>query len=168
MKRPTKDEYYLNKALATAKRSTCIKRHYGAVIVKDDYELSTGYNGSPRGCVNCSDINTCQRGEQPKGINYDNCVAVHAEQNALIIADGRLLQGATLYLACEEQKNVCKFVCDPEHCHGDCSKECECYSLRWVQILNPLPCVHCMRMIKNARIERIVTIAETILIKQGD
>ena len=61
LKRITKDEYYLGIALAVSKRSTCLKRHYGCVIVKDDIIIATGYNGSPRGEENCCDRGTCKR-----------------------------------------------------------------------------------------------------------
>lgn len=61
MNRPTKDEYYLNIALAVSKRSTCLRRHYGVVIVNNDVIVSTGYNGSPRGEINCCDLGECKR-----------------------------------------------------------------------------------------------------------
>ena len=85
--RPNKDEYYLNIAEAVLTRSTCLRRKYGAVIVKDDEILSTGYNGSPRGDNNCCDMGYCYRNlEQiPHGQNMELCRAVHAS----------LLQGGT-------------------------------------------------------------------------
>ena len=84
--RVSKTDTYLNVAEVFAYRSTCIKRKYGAVIVKNDVVVSTGYNGSPRGYDNCCDIGTCPRMERNmhQGEGYDICRAIHAEQNALL------------------------------------------------------------------------------------
>ena len=83
-KRISKIDTYLNVAEAFAYRSTCIKRKYGAVIVKDDVVISTGYNGSPRGYDNCCDIGECPRIKlgMHQGEGYGLCRAIHAEQNA--------------------------------------------------------------------------------------
>lgn len=99
--RPNKDLYYLELAESVSRRSTCLRRHYGAVIVKDDAVVSTGYNGAPRGCVNCIDTGKCLRKKLmiPSGERYELCKAVHAEQNAIVMADYQKMQGATLYLA---------------------------------------------------------------------
>lgn len=78
MARITKDEYYLGIALAVSKRSTCIKRHYGCVIVKDDIIIATGYNGSPRGEENCCDRGTCKRANAERYSGYESCDSVHA------------------------------------------------------------------------------------------
>ena len=85
-KRISKIDTYLNVAEVFAYRSTCIKRKYGAVIVKDDVVISTGYNGSPRGFDNCCDLGRCPRIElgMHQGEGYGICRAVHAEQNALL------------------------------------------------------------------------------------
>ena len=85
-KRISKSDTYLNCAEAFAYRSTCIKRKYGAVIVKDDAVISTGYNGSPRGFENCCDIGTCPRipRNMHQGEGYEICRAIHAEANALL------------------------------------------------------------------------------------
>lgn len=136
MSRPSKDEYYLNIALAVSKRSTCLRRHYGCVIVKDDVIVATGYNGSPRGCDNCCDIGKCQREDSVRYEGYDKCPAVHAEQNALLSVDRAHSQGATLYLACEEY-----YESAPHW---------------WVVDNNPMPCNLCQRMIQNAGIKRVV------------
>lgn len=136
MSRPSKDEYYLNIALAVSKRSTCLRRHYGCVIVKDDVIVATGYNGSPRGCDNCCDIGKCQREDSVRYEGYDKCPAVHAEQNALLSVDRAHSQGATLYLACEEYH--------------------ESTPHWWVVDNNPMPCNLCQRMIQNAGIKRVV------------
>lgn len=135
MSRPSKDEYYLNIALAVSKRSTCLRRHYGCVIVKDDVIVATGYNGSPRGCDNCCDIGKCNREDSERYKGYENCPAVHAEQNALLSVDRVHSQGATLYLACEYVDSFDAIVED----------------------INPQPCNLCAKMIKNAGIMRVVT-----------
>lgn len=131
-----KDTYYLNIAKAVAQRSTCLHRQYGAVIVNNDEIIATGYNGAPRGEANCCDVGACYKDthDTPRdqqasvhGNQYGSCVAVHAEQNAIISAARKDMQGATLYLA----------SLDPE--------------------AKPAPCNFCDRMIKNAGIVRVVT-----------
>lgn len=99
--RISKIDTYLNVAEAFAYRSTCIKRKYGAVIVKDDAVVSTGYNGSPRGFVNCCDTGECPRMERGlhQGEGYELCRAIHAEQNALLNCSREQTMGADLYLA---------------------------------------------------------------------
>ena len=99
--RISKIDTYLNVAEAFAYRSTCLKRKYGAVIVKDDVVVSTGYNGSPRGYTNCCDIGTCPRIERDlhQGQGYELCRAIHAEQNALLNCSREQTLGADLYLA---------------------------------------------------------------------
>lgn len=98
--RVSKTDTYLNVAEAFAYRSTCIKRKYGAVIVKNDVVVSTGYNGSPRGYDNCCDIGVCPRMERDmhQGEGYDICRAIHAEQNALLNCSREQTMGADLYL----------------------------------------------------------------------
>lgn len=100
-KRISKINTYLNVAETFAYRSTCIKRKYGAVIVKDDVVISTGYNGSPRGFENCCDTGKCQRlaMDLHQGQGYDICRAIHAEQNALLNCSREQTMGADLYLA---------------------------------------------------------------------
>lgn len=98
--RPNKNEYYLGIAAAISRRSTCLRRQYGAVIVNNDEIISTGYNGSPRGEENCCDRGTCYReGHEHNDGNYGNCCSVHAEMNAIISASRSEMIGATLYLA---------------------------------------------------------------------
>lgn len=101
IKRISKEDTYLNVAETFAYRSTCIKRKYGAVIVKNDTVISTGYNGSPRGYQNCCDEGVCPRVERNlhQGEGYDICRAVHAEQNALLNCSREQTMGADLYLA---------------------------------------------------------------------
>ena len=98
--RVSKTDTYLNCAEVFAYRSTCIKRKYGAVIVKDDAVISTGYNGAPRGEQNCCDIGKCPRIERKlhQGQGYDICRAVHAEANALLNCSREQTIGADLYL----------------------------------------------------------------------
>ena len=154
MKRPNKDTYYLDIALAVSKRSTCLKRHYGCVIVKDDVIVATGYNGSPRGEVNCCDSGVCKRSNAEKGKGYDECPAVHAEQNALLAVDRAHSQGATLYLACEEAIKTCgpaKVSC------YDCTPDCRYKISLYFEEKSPKPCSMCAKMIKNAGIMRVVT-----------
>lgn len=99
-KRPSWDEYFLELAKLVAKRSTCIRRSVGAVLVKDKRILATGYNGAPRGLKHCQDIG-CMRQELkiPSGERHELCRALHAEQNALIQASlyGISVKGSTLY-----------------------------------------------------------------------
>lgn len=99
--RVSKTDTYLNCAEVFAYRSTCLKRKYGAVIVKDDVVISTGYNGSPRGMDNCCDIGRCPRIEQNmhQGEGYVICRAIHAEMNALLNCSRQQTMGADLYLS---------------------------------------------------------------------
>ena len=129
--RPDKDIYYCNIARDVATRSTCLRRQYGAVIVKNDRIVSTGYNGAPRGAVNCCDKGVCKREELnvPAGERYELCVAIHAEQNAIMSAGFELTNGATLYLA---------------GINADGS-----------DIDKPDCCMMCKRMVINAGIKRI-------------
>lgn len=100
-KRISKADMYLNCAENFAYRSTCLKRKYGAVIVKDDVVISTGYNGSPRGYENCCDIGECPRIKRKmhQGEGYGMCRAIHAEANALLNCSREQTIGADLYLA---------------------------------------------------------------------
>lgn len=126
--RPNKDEYYLKIALTVSKRSTCLRRQYGAIIVKNDEIISTGYNGAPRGKKNCCDIGTCPRKDLEHGTNYEICKSVHAEMNAIISAARKDMIGSTLYLAGTENGKV----------------------------IHAEPCSICKRLIKNAGIEKVI------------
>ncbi len=99
-KRTSKENYYLDIADAVLQRSTCLRRMYGAIIVRNDEIISTGYNGAPRGRINCTDAGRCARVERriPSGERYELCRSVHAEANAIISASRRDMLGATLYL----------------------------------------------------------------------
>lgn len=98
--RADKINYYLDIAEVVLERSTCIRRHFGAVVVNDDRVLSTGYNGSVRDAPNCCDKNHCVRNEMNygSGVGYEYCVAVHAEQNAILNISKRDAAGSSLYL----------------------------------------------------------------------
>ena len=106
-KRISKADMYLNCAENFAYRSTCLKRKYGAVIVKDDVVISTGYNGSPRGYENCCDIGECPRIKRNmhQGEGYGMCRAIHAEANALLNCSREQTIGADLYLSCVNPGN---------------------------------------------------------------
>lgn len=98
--RTSKQNYYLDIADAVLERSTCLRRKYGAIIVRNDEIISTGYNGAPRGRRNCADIGTCTRETLriPSGERYELCRSVHAEANAIISASRQDMIGASLYL----------------------------------------------------------------------
>ena len=132
--RITKDLYYLEIAKSVSKRSTCIRRQYGAVIVKNDEIIATGYNGSPRGEINCCDTGECWREQNniPSGQQYEKCVSVHAEQNAIISASRVDMLHATMYLAGFEKGRLIKAI----------------------------PCTICERMIKNAGIDTVISTEE--------
>ena len=104
--RPSKEEYYLRLAEEVSARSTCRRKHFGAVIVKDDQIISTGYNGAPRGTPNCYQLPVCPRDEAgiPAGQRYELCRAVHAEANAIIHAARLEMLDGVLYLACIDAK----------------------------------------------------------------
>ena len=100
MERISKENYYLNIAQTVLERATCLRRVFGAIIVKNDEIISTGYNGAPRGRRNCVDMGLCTREamQVPRGERYELCRSVHAEANAIISASRRDMVGSTLYL----------------------------------------------------------------------
>ena len=102
MGRIDKENYYLDIAQTVAERATCLRRCYGAILVKSDEIIATGYNGAPRGRRNCVDLNYCTREALniPSGERYELCRSVHAEANAIISAARSETIGATLYMAC--------------------------------------------------------------------
>ena len=102
MERVSKHNYYLDIAQTVAERSTCLRKKYGAIIVKDDVIIATGYNGAPRGRKNCTDLQYCMREKLqiPRGERYEMCRSVHAEANAIIAAPRDQMLGATLYQTC--------------------------------------------------------------------
>ena len=132
--RTSKQNYYLDIADSVLERSTCLRRKYGAIIVRNDEIISTGYNGAPRGRRNCTDIGHCTRDEMkiPAGERYELCRSVHAEANAIISAARRDMIGATLYLV------------------GRDAKTGEYYA-------DTTPCAMCRRLIINAGIREVVS-----------
>lgn len=132
MGRIDKINYYLDIAEASLKRSTCIRRCFGAIIVKNDEIISTGYNGAPRGRKNCVDLGYCMREKLniPRGERYELCRSVHAEENAIISASRRDMIGSSLFL-------VGKNFNDNEY------------------VENAMPCSMCKKVIINSGIEKI-------------
>jgi len=102
MDRPSWDEYFMEMAILTSKRSTCMRRQVGAVIVKDKHIIATGYNGAPRGIKHCEERGGCLREklDVPSGERHELCMAVHAEQNAIIQAAtlGQSVEGGVIYV----------------------------------------------------------------------
>ena len=131
--RVSKENYYLDIAQTVAERSTCLRKCYGAIIVKDDVIVSTGYNGAPRGRINCCDLGHCMREKLniPGGERYELCRSIHSEQNAIIAASRERMLGSTLYMVCVDPK-------DGSLVSGTNS------------------CMMCKRVIINAGIERVV------------
>ena len=129
--RPDWTTYFLDIARAVGRRATCLRRRYGAIIVKDHIIISTGYNGAPRGEANCIDTGICERERLhvPKGRNYELCVAVHAEQNAIINADPAAMDGATIYIVGINADGT---------------------------LASGKPCLLCRRMLRNAKLARVV------------
>lgn len=133
MDRKDKNNYYLDIADTVLIRGTCLRRNYGAIIVKNDEIISSGYTGAPRGRKNCSDLNFCQREAMnvPRGTHYELCRSVHSEANAIISASRRDMLGATLYLVGRDAK----------------TNNIE---------VNANPCAMCKRMIINAGIDKVI------------
>ena len=131
--RTSKENYYLDIADAVLERSTCLRRKYGAIIVRNDEIISTGYNGAPRGRKNCSDLGGCMREKLgiPSGERYELCRSVHAEANAIISAARRDMLDATLYLVGRE-------------------------ALSNELMPNAMSCSMCKRTIINAGIEKVI------------
>lgn len=131
--RTSKQLYYLGIAESVLSRSTCMRRKYGAIIVRNDEIISTGYNGAPRGRQNCSDLDFCMRDHLniPSGERYELCRSVHAEANAIISASRRDMIGAVLYLVGRNAKT------------GE-------------YLEDTTPCSMCRRLIINAGITSVV------------
>lgn len=133
--RPSKHDYYIGVAEAVSRRSTCLRRHYGCVIVYNDEIISTGYNGNPRGETNCVDIGVCHREGMPHNSSpdsYNMCRSVHAEMNAIISACRAEMIGADLYLYGYDVEAAADIPAD-----------------------ELFPCPICLRMIQNAGIYKI-------------
>ena len=133
MERIDKTNYYLDIAESVLERGTCIRRNFGAIIVKNDEIISTGYVGAPRGRKNCCDLKYCTREKLkvPRGERYELCRSVHAEQNAIISAERSKMLESTLYLVGKDFKT------------GEYVEKAR-------------PCALCKRMIINAGIKEVV------------
>ena len=133
MDRISKENYYLDIAETVLERATCLRRVYGAIIVKNDEIISTGYNGAPRGRANCVDMGFCSReaAQVPRGERYELCRSVHAEANAIISASRRDMVGGTIYLVGRDARTG--------------------------ELLNDATsCMMCRRMVINAGLEKVV------------
>jgi len=133
MHRVDKNNYYLDIAETVIERGTCLRRNFGAIIVKNDEIVSSGYTGAPRGRVNCSDAGFCVREKLavPRGERYELCRSVHAEANAIISASRRDMLDGTLYLVGKDAKT------------GEL-------------VENASSCSMCKRMIINAGIKKVI------------
>ncbi|MCR5601376.1 MAG: cytidine deaminase [Ruminococcus sp.] len=132
-KRRDKINYYLDIAEKVSERCTCLRRHYGAVIVKNDEIISTGYVGAPRGRANCTDLGYCIRKKLdiPRGERYELCRSVHAEANAIISAPRDRMIDSSLYLVGKEADTK-------------------------MYIENANSCSMCKRLIINAGIDKVI------------
>ncbi len=131
--RKDKINYYLDMAEVALERGTCIRRNFGAIIVKNDEIISTGYVGAPRGRKNCCDLKFCLREKMnvPRGERYELCRSVHAEQNAIISASRKDMISSTLFLVGKDYQT------------GE-------------YVENARPCALCKRMIINAGIKEVI------------
>lgn len=132
MERRDKVNYYLDIAETVLERGTCLRRNFGAIIVKNDEIVSTGYVGAPRNRQNCIDMGECirQKLNVPRGTRYELCRSVHAEANAIISASRSEMIGSALYLVGKEKSDG-------------------------TLVKNAMPCSMCKRMIINAGIEKV-------------
>ena len=134
MDRPDKTNYFLNIALSVAARSTCLRRKFGAVIVKDNTIVGTGYNGTAKGVINCYEVGCIKDLKRlPSDRAYDLCPAVHAEENAIINSNRADRKGAKLYIA-------------GLNSDGEYTKA--------------VPCQRCKRKIINSEIEEVILMDE--------
>ena len=127
------DEYYLQIADAVSIKSKCLKKHYGAIIVKNNEIISTGFNGPARGeahCTKCTKV-----GSDKDVVEYSSCPAIHAEQNAIISASRQEMLGSTLYLSGRDVSGTIDEIGLP---------------------IAARPCEICLRLIKNAGIEKVI------------
>lgn len=133
MKRVDKDNYYLDIAETILERATCLRRKWGAVIIKNDEVVATGYNGAPRKRKNCNDLGYCTREEFniPRGERYEMCRSVHAEQNAIISAARKDIIDGTMYIVGMDSKTN-----------------------KYVE--KSMPCAICKRIIINSGIKSII------------
>ena len=136
------DEYYLQIADAVSIKSKCLKKHYGAIIIKNNEIISTGFNGPARGedhCVKCTKV-----GSDKDMIEYSSCPAIHAEMNCIISASRQEMLGSTLYLS---GRDVSVYL-SGRYASGAISAIGLPIAAR--------PCEICLRLIKNAGIEKVI------------
>ena len=133
IERRDKINYYLDIAQTVAGRGTCLRRNYGAILVKNDEIISTGYTGAPRGRKNCIDLGYCMRVKMniPRGERYELCRSVHSEANCIISAARRDMIGSTMYLVGKDAQT------------GEI-------------VENASSCAMCKRMIINAGIKEVI------------
>lgn len=133
MQRQDKINYYLDIAQTVLERGTCLRRNVGAILVKNDVIIATGYAGAPRGRANCSDLGVCRREQLgvPRGQRYELCRSVHAEQNCIIAASREKMLDSTLYLTMRDNAT------------GQL-------------VHNASPCNMCRRLIINAGIRTVI------------
>ncbi len=133
MQRVDKANYYLDIAETVIERGTCLRRNFGAIVVRNDEIISTGYSGAPRGRANCSDLGWCMRDKLgiPRGERYELCRSVHAEANCIISASRRDMIGGTLYLVGRDAKT------------GELVENANC-------------CAMCKRLVINSGIEKVI------------
>ena len=129
--RPSKTDYYLDIARSVAARSTCLRRQYGCVVVKNDRIVATGYNGAPSGVLSCYESGNCRRKNILHGTRYELCQAVHAEANALLQGTAAELEGSIVYL----------------------------YGQETGLELAAEPCLMCKRLLINAKVQALVNSA---------
>lgn len=133
--RPSKDDYYLGIAESVSQRATCLRRVFGAIIVKDDVIVSTGYNGAARGVKDCLEWGECLKDKvgAPSGKGYDYCLAVHAEENAIINAarNGAEVLNGVMYIFGREYRSS--------------------------EVVEAMPCERCRRAIINSGITQVIT-----------
>ena len=150
MGRIDKENYYLAIAETVLERSTCERRRYGAIIVRNDEIVSTGYNGAPRGRDNCIDLGYCLRDKLniPHGERYELCRSVHAEMNAIISASRSECIGGTLFLAGRDTNTQLVGIIKRSISSG---------ALATGELLPSVtPCSMCRRVIINAGIKKVV------------
>lgn len=142
MSRINKDKYYLDIAEVVLTRSTCMNKHWGAVLVKNDTILSTGFNGAPRCIKDCYEKGFCglydyrRKNNLGRGEGYEQCISIHAEMNAILFAkDRNEIKGATLYLVGKELTDL---------------------DGRWGYVPNPSPCHICKKLLVNSGVDKIV------------
>lgn len=143
MGRIDKHLYYLNIAREVSNRSTCIQKHWGAIIVKDDVIVSTGFNGAPRKVKDCQERGYCRlqnyrkKNNLGRGEAYEQCLSTHAEMNAIIFADKDKMDGAILYLYGTQLVGL---------------------GGQYALVPNPSPCSECKKLIINAGIKEVYTL----------